>query len=45
MQKNSFAKGMNHFTVQNADLGTSGIMYYEVSSENFKATRKMIGIK
>ena len=35
---------MNHFTVQNADLGTSGIMYYEVS-ENFKATRKMIGIK
>jgi hypothetical protein len=45
MQKNSFAKGLNHFTVQNADLGTSGIMYYEVSSENFKATRKMIGLK
>lgn len=45
MQKNSFAKGLNHFTVQNADLGTSGIMYYEVSSQNFKATRKMIGLK
>ena len=45
IQKNSFAKGLNHFTVQNADLGTSGIMYYEVSSNSFKATRKMIGLK
>lgn len=45
MQKNSFEKGLNFFMVQNAELGTSGVMYYEVSSANFKATRKMIGIK
>ncbi|MBK8699591.1 MAG: T9SS type A sorting domain-containing protein [Saprospiraceae bacterium] len=45
MQQHEFEKGLNHFTVNNSDLQASGIMYYEVSSNQFKATRKMIGLK
>jgi subtilisin-like proprotein convertase family protein len=43
-QSASFDKGLNYFSVSQSNLQVSGIMYYEVSSGNFKQTRKMIGL-
>ncbi len=40
-----FARGINYFIVSQQELQSTGIMYYEISSNQFKATRKMIGLK
>ncbi|MFT4567196.1 MAG: hypothetical protein ACI9FN_002160, partial [Saprospiraceae bacterium] len=37
-----FNKGLNNFSVTKSDLNASGILYYQVQSGDFSATRKMI---
>lgn len=44
-QSKDFPRGINYFIVSQQELQSSGIMYYEINCNQFKATRKMIGIK
>jgi hypothetical protein len=40
-----FAKGYNHVTVDRSDLGASGVLYYQLDTDNNTATKKMILIE
>jgi subtilisin-like proprotein convertase family protein len=40
-----FGRGVNYFIVSQNEIQATGIMYYEINSNQFKATRKMIGLK
>ncbi len=44
-QSKEFSRGINYFIVSQQELQASGIMYYEINCNQFKATRKMIGLK
>ncbi len=44
-QSKEFVRGINYFIVSQQELQASGIMYYEINCNQFKATRKMIGLK
>jgi len=37
-----YSRGYNEITVSKSDLGTSGVLYYQLESGDFTATRKMI---
>ena len=37
-----FAKGYNHVTFDRSELGASGVLYYQLDTEDNTATRKMI---
>ena len=43
-QQNSFAKGVQHIRLEKELIGTQGILYYQIQSGSFTATRKMIRI-
>ncbi|MEM9547415.1 MAG: dockerin type I domain-containing protein, partial [Bacteroidota bacterium] len=43
-QRGSFEKGMNEIRIENADLSTKGIMYYQLEFDGVVATRKMISM-
>jgi hypothetical protein len=38
-------KGYNEITLQQSQLGASGILYYQLASEGYMATRKMVVTK
>nr|MBX2816993.1 T9SS type A sorting domain-containing protein [Saprospiraceae bacterium] len=40
-----FAKGYNQFSVQAKDLGAQGVVYYQIDTEDFTATKKMIVVE
>jgi len=42
--QNSFAKGLNTVTLQRADL-SSGILFYQLNTAEFSATKKMIVVE
>lgn len=42
---NEFQAGMNEVIINNEDLGAAGIYYYELITETFKATKKMVLIR
>jgi hypothetical protein len=44
-ESKSFPKGLNTFSVNLKDLGNGGVMYYQVESGDFNATKIMIGLK
>ena len=41
----NFNRGYNEFTVQQSELETTGILYYQISTDTHIATRKMIVLK
>ncbi len=43
-QKGNFTKGMNEIRIENTDLSTKGIMYYQLEFDGVVATRKMISM-
>lgn len=43
--KKFFNKGKNSFTVNTLNLGLTGVMYYQVESGEFTATKAMINLK
>ncbi len=43
--KGDFAKGSNTITLDKADLNASGVLYYQLESGEFTATKKMIVIE
>ena len=43
--KGYFTRGYHEITVRKSDLGSSGILYYQLESGDFTATRKMILIE
>jgi len=43
-QKRNFLKGMNEIRIENTDLSTKGIMYYQLEFDGVVATRKMISM-
>jgi len=43
--KGNFVKGINRITINANDLNGNGIYYYQLDSEHFSATRKMIFIE
>lgn len=45
VQKRSFSKGLNSFTLERNELPASGVMIYQVESGEFTSTRKMIGLE
>jgi hypothetical protein len=40
----SFAKGINTVTINGSDLAT-GVLFYQVASGNFTATKKMVVVE
>jgi len=44
-KEGTYAKGLNAITIQKADLETSGVLYYQLDSGEFTATRKMIVVE
>ncbi len=40
-----FNKGLNTMTIDGSSLGASGILYYQLDTDNFTSTKKMIHIK
>jgi subtilisin-like proprotein convertase family protein len=40
-----FAKGYNNIVVERSELGATGVLYYELSTDEFTATKKMITIE
>lgn len=45
IERGHFARGYNEVTVSKSDLGASGVLYYQLESGEFTATRKMIVIE
>ncbi len=43
--RGSYAKGYNEITLKKSDLNASGVMYYQLESGEFTATKKMILIE
>ena len=43
-QKGTFFKGMNEIRVENTDLSSRGVMYYQLEFDGVVATRKMISM-
>lgn len=43
-ESKEFEAGVNNFMVEQHQLKVTGIMYYEISSQQYKATRKMVGL-
>jgi len=41
-QTAEFVKGYNQITLSKAQLNTSGVLYYQIETENHSATRKMV---
>ena len=42
VESGNFDRGYNEITLTKGDLGTSGVLYYQLESGDFTATRKMI---
>jgi hypothetical protein len=42
VENGSFDRGYNEITLTKGELGTSGVLYYQLESGDFTATRKMI---
>ena len=42
---NTYEAGYNEVILRKDDLGATGVMYYELQSGDFTATRKMIVIE
>jgi hypothetical protein len=40
-----FAKGYNQVTINRGDLGAAGVLYYQLQSGDFSATKKMVVIE
>lgn len=40
--KGDYAKGANQITIKAADLGATGVLYYQLESSDYLATKKMI---
>ncbi len=40
-----YSKGYNEISLNRAELGIQGVMYYTLESEGFTATKKMVGVK
>lgn len=45
MTEKNFEKGQNQFTITSEELSVSGMLYYEISTDKSRSTRKMINIK
>jgi hypothetical protein len=45
LETKSFAKGLNTFNVNMTNLGNGGVMYYQIESGDYNATKIMIGLK
>ncbi len=43
--KGSYAKGYNEVTLNTSDINATGILYYQLNSDKYSASRKMIVIK
>jgi hypothetical protein len=41
-KEGTYAKGLNTVTLQKSDIGISGVLYYQLDSGEFTATKKMI---
>ena len=39
-----YARGYNEVSINKTDLGASGVLYYQLESGDFTATRKMVVI-
>ncbi len=44
-QSGEFTKGYNEFQIKQSDLAETGVMYYQLDTEAFTATKKMIHIR
>lgn len=42
---NTFNKGVNTVSLKASDLGTSGVLYYTLTANNFSATKRMVVLK
>jgi hypothetical protein len=40
--QDQYSRGYNEITISKSDLRTSGVLYYQLESGDFTATRKMI---
>ncbi len=45
VQSGDFAKGYNEVQIQKSDISVTGVLYYQLDTEAFTATRKMIHIR
>ena len=44
VETGNYDRGYNEITLRKSQLGTSGVLYYQLESGDFTATRKMIVI-
>ncbi len=45
IQEGDFAKGYNEMQLKKSDISTTGVLYYQLDTEAFTATKKMIHIR
>ena len=43
--EDDFTKGYNQFSVRGKDLGAYGVLYYQIDTDSFTATKKMIVVE
>jgi hypothetical protein len=39
------ARGINHFDLKRSELATAGVLYYQVETDNYSATKKMVVVE
>jgi hypothetical protein len=45
VKRGNYDRGANVVTIDKAEVGTSGVLYYQLESGDFTATKKMIVIE